>query len=162
MYFGESTTKLDDKGRITVPRRVRETMDVCGHAIWYMTRGFDRSIFLFPREEWMKIREQAGRFSSMDTRVTDFRRLFFAGVAEAKPDNQGRIMVPPHLRTHAGLEDEGVLIGVDDHLELWNKDTWRTFVEGKDTEYKEMAASVFSQTLSGETEAEKGGRRDDH
>ena len=74
MYFGEAQTVLDDKGRITVSRRYRETMKVMGHVIWYMTRGFDGSIFLFPREEWQKIRKQAGRYSSMDARAIDFRR----------------------------------------------------------------------------------------
>ncbi len=157
MYYGESITKFDDKGRITVPRRVRETMDVYGHAIWYMTRGFDRCVFLFHRDEWQKIRSQIGRHASMDSRALDFRRLFFSGVAEVKPDNQGRIAVPSHLREHASLDGEAVLIGVDDHLELWNKDAWRAFVEGKEAEYKEIAAAVFSGAESGEADNQKGG-----
>lgn len=160
MYFGESVSKLDDKGRVTVPRRIRETMEVHGHAIWYMTRGFDRCVFLFPSDEWNKIRAQAGRYSSMDAKVLDFRRLFFSSVAEARPDAQGRLAVAPHLREHAGLDGddrEAVLIGVDDHLELWNRENWRSFVERSEETYKEMAAPVFGGTESGGAEKEKGG-----
>ena len=81
MYFGEAQTALDSKGRITIPRRFRETMDVLGHAIWYISRGFDNSLFLFHREEWEKIRKQVSRYSSMNARALDFRRLLFGSVA---------------------------------------------------------------------------------
>lgn len=145
MYYGEHHTVLDDKGRITVPRRFRETMDVLGHAIWYMTRGFDKSIFLFHRDTWNEIREQSSKFSTMNAKAIDFRRLFFGGVAEVRPDRQGRISVPVHLREHAGLERESVLIGVDDHLELWSKKSWCAFQELKYTEYKEMASHLFAR-----------------
>lgn len=145
MYFGEHQTVLDDKGRVTVPRRFRETMDVLGHAVWYMTRGFDNSIFLFHHDEWNKIRTQAGRFSTMNSKALDFRRLFFGSVAEVRPDRQGRIPVPVHLREHAGLERESVLIGVDDHLELWSREAWRAFQDAKDVEFKEMAGQLFAE-----------------
>lgn len=143
MYFGEAQTVLDDKGRITVPRRFRETMDVLGHVLWYMTRGFDGSIFLFPREEWDKIREQAKQYASMDARAIDFRRMFFGSVSEVRPDRQGRMPVAAHLREHAGLEREAVLIGVDDHLELWSRDAWRAYQAGKESEFKQIAAELF-------------------
>lgn len=144
MYFGESATVLDDKSRITVPRRVRETMDYEGHLQWFMTRGFDGAIFMFPRPEWDKIREGAKRFASMDARALDFRRLFFGSVAEARPDKQGRIPVPQHLREHAGLDREAVLIGADDHLELWSRENWKQYQERKEAEYRDMASFMFT------------------
>ncbi len=160
MYYGESITKLDDKGRITVPVRVRETMNVLGHALWYMTRGFDGCIFLFHQEEWNKIRKQASQYSSMDAKALDFRRLFFSSVCDVRPDAQGRMPVPQHLREHAGLDKEAVLIGVDDHLELWSKDGWRAFVQNKEAEYKQMAGALFSQAEGESGGMQKGGLSD--
>lgn len=144
MYFGEAQTSVDDKGRITVSRRFRETMNVLGHNLWYMTRGYDGSIFLFPRQEWEKIRSEARTRSSMDAKAIDFRRMFFGSVAEVQPDGQGRLLVPQHLREYAGLDKEAVLIGVDDHLELWSKDEWRAFQDGNQSSYKNMAAELFA------------------
>jgi MraZ protein len=155
MYFGESQTVLDDKGRITIPRRIRETMNVMGHIQWFMTRGFDQSIFLFPRDEWDKIRSQAGKHSSMNAQAIDFRRMFFGSVAEAQPDRQGRMPVPAHLREHAMLDKEVVLIGVDDHLELWSRKVWRAYQEEKQTEFKEMASLLFA---GGESEGASEGQ----
>jgi len=144
MYFGESSTTIDEKGRITVPRRFRETMDVLGHAVWYMTRGFDHALFLFHREEWNKLRAQANRRPLMNAQALDFRRFLFSGVSEVKPDRQGRMSVPAHLREYAGIEKDAVLIGVDDHLELWSKEAWLAFQESNEARYKEMAAEIFA------------------
>lgn len=144
MYFGEAQTSVDEKGRINVSRRFRETMRVLGHTLWYMTRGFDGSIFLFPRDEWEKIRLQARTRPSMDANAIDFRRMFFGSVAEVQPDRQGRMLVPQHLREYAGLGKEAVLIGVDDHLEIWDRDAWRSFQDDNQSTYKQTATEVLA------------------
>ena len=144
MYFGTAETVLDDKNRVTVPRRFRETMDVLGHAVWYLARGFDHSISLYPHSEWNKVRKQTNRFSSMNAQALDFRRLLFASATEIRPDRQGRIPIPAHLREYAGLEREAVLIGVDDHLELWPRNTWLAFQQQQDAGFKGMAAQLFA------------------
>lgn len=162
VYFGEIQTSLDEKGRITVPRRFRELMDVAGHIQWYATRGFDRAIFLFHREEWEKIRAQVSRYSSMNAPAIDFRRLFFGSVTEVRSDRQGRMAIPSYLRDHAGLEKEAVLIGVDDHLELWSRDAWRAFQKNKEAEFKEMAGRLFAGGDDPAAATEKGETDHEH
>jgi MraZ protein len=144
MYFGEYTVKVDDKGRLTVPSRLRNVMEVEGDAVWYMTRGFDGCIAMYPRDEWRRIRAQVSRYSSMNPKALDFRRMFFSSMGEAKIDGQGRMAVAPHLRELGGIdaESEAVLIGVDDHLEIWNLDRWRSFQSGNEAAYKEMATLI--------------------
>jgi transcriptional regulator MraZ len=160
VYFGEADMRLDEKGRLTVPRRMRDTMRSQAHLVWYLTRGFDGCIFLFPQQEWLKIQEQAGRHSSMSGRALDFRRLFYSGVTEATVDRQGRLPVAGPLREHADLEKDVVLIGVDDHLELWDKRAWESYRERKEAEYKEMASSLFDADGPALVATEKGGRDD--
>ena len=157
MYFGEAITRLDEKGRITIPRNMRDRMEVLGHIQWYMTRGFDGCIFMFERGEWDKLRAQVSRFSAMNAKVLDFRRLLFGSVAEVRADGQGRMAVPPHLREHANLDKDVVLLGVDDHLELWDKDTWRAFQRNKEAEFKEMATPLFAGDDASGAGTEKGG-----
>jgi len=144
MYFGEAQTVLDEKGRLTVPRHFRQTMDVLSHVVWYMTRGFDHSIFLFPQPAWETIREQASRFPAMNAEAADFRRLFFASVARSQLDRQGRVSIPCHLREYARVDHDVALIGVDDHLELWSREAWRSFQESKEAEFRRMATQLFA------------------
>ena len=155
MYYGEAVTKLDDKGRITVPSRIRETMNHEGHLSWFMARGYDRSIFLFHRDAWNLIRGQVSHYSSMDAKTLGFRRLFFSSVAEARLDPQGRMAVPQHLREYAGIDKDAVLIGVEDHLELWNRDAWRAFQESTGEGYEELASLLFSPAGAQDAQPER-------
>ena len=144
MYFGEAHTVLDEKGRITLPRRFRQAMEVMGHDVWYMARGFDASVSLFPPAKWEKIRTQANAHPLMDAFAGDFRRLFYGSATQVRPDRQGRMPVAPQLREHAGLEKAAVLIGVDDHLELWSEENWRQFQQDRGGEFRQMATELFA------------------
>jgi MraZ protein len=153
MYYGESQTSLDDKGRLTVPRQFRLLMDANDHDTWYMTRGFDGAIFLFPSEEWKKLKDLGSGHSPLDPRMLDFRRMFVGSAAKVKLDKAGRFAVPALLREYASLEKDGVLLGVDDHLELWSKEGWCAFQQRQMAQYKEMAAALFaSKDGAGTTE----------
>jgi len=144
MYFGEHQVSFDEKGRMTLPKRFRSLSEGLGHIVWYMTRGFDKTISLYHRDEWMKIQGQVSAYSSMNTKAIDFKRLLLASVAEGKLDDLGRMIVPPYLRDMAGIDKEAILIGVGDHLELWSRDAWRDFQRQGDTGFKEMAAQLFA------------------
>jgi MraZ protein len=51
--------------------------------------------------------------------------LFYGEAAELEVDKQGRILIPGYLREYADLLSEAVLIGAEDHLELWNADAYK-------------------------------------
>ncbi len=155
MYYGESQASLDDKGRLNVPMQFRSVMDVHDHDVWYMTRGFDGAIFVFEKENWQRLVQQSGGHLPLEPRMLDFRRLFLGGVAKVKRDNQGRLPVPAHLREYAGIDREAVVLGVEDHLELWSKEGWRAFQDRQAERYKAMAAELFGPGL-GAAAATKG------
>lgn len=146
MYYGESSTTLDDKGRMSVPVQFRTLMEAHDHDTWYFTRGFDGAVFLFHKAQWEALLQQGKHTAPLDPRMLDFRRMFLGSAAKVKRDRQGRLAVPPHLREHAGIggsEREAVLIGVEDHLELWSKAGWQTFQERQAEAYKAQAAVFF-------------------
>ena len=149
MYYGESSTSLDDKGRMNLPLQFRSVMDALDHDTWFMTRGFDGAVFLFEKEQWAKLQQETKGFSTLDPRMLDFRRFFLGSVAKVKRDGQGRLPVPGHLREYAGIDREAVLIGVEDHLELWGKETWRAFQQEQAQQYKAMAAELFGRKHGG-------------
>ena len=122
MLLGEYAHTLDDKNRLTLPAKFRESF--VGGGI--VTRGLDGCLYLFARQQWEDL--VAGRLSELDPLLEETRlmnRYFFSGAAEAEPDKQGRINLPPALIEHARLGREVVVAGVQDHLEIWDRATWR-------------------------------------
>jgi division/cell wall cluster transcriptional repressor MraZ len=58
-------------------------------------------------------------------------------------DRQGRLRVPPELARLASLGGDVVLLGVGDHLELWDRRTWESYLDEKQPRYDEIAESAF-------------------
>ncbi len=122
MLLGEYAHTLDDKNRLTLPAKFRESF-VDGGVV---TRGLDGCLYLFARQQWEDL--VSGRLAELDPLLEETRlmnRYFFSGAAEAEPDKQGRINVPPALIEHGRLGREVVVAGVQDHLEIWDRAAWR-------------------------------------
>jgi MraZ protein len=122
MLLGEFEHTLDDKNRLTLPARFRQSFAGGG----VVTRGLDGCLHIYAREEWEQL--VSSRLGSLDPLSGDDRKMqryFFSGAAEFEPDKQGRIMVPAALIGHAKLGREVIVAGVYDHLEIWDRTSWR-------------------------------------
>jgi MraZ protein len=75
--------------------------------------------------------------------VRAFNRLFYARAERIEVDGQGRIRIPPPLATLSGLEKEAVLLGVHDHLELWDRGRWETYLADKSSQFDQIAENAF-------------------
>ena len=56
--------------------------------------------------------------------MRDFTRYLFAGASEVELDKQGRILIPANLREFAELEKEVTILGVNNRIEIWNRERW--------------------------------------
>jgi len=87
---------------------------------------------MFPQEE---IRRVADRLKQrvLDGEVTtNEQRRWAASIHEVKTDAQGRMAIPPKLRTFAGLDREVVLIGVMERAEIWDAEAWSAVEQDSD------------------------------
>ena len=83
----------------------------------------------YPQEEWKIFEEKLKQLPLTSTGARKFVRFFFAGAVECDLDNQGRIILPSNLREYAGLKKDIVSIGVNNRIEIWNKENWKEYNE---------------------------------
>ena len=124
LFLGEYEHALDDRGRITLPRKIRHELD---ERDVVLTRGFDTCIFGFDKSSW---ETEAGKH--LETPVTDstarsLRRYLFSGAQKADIDKLGRILLPAQLKEYASISRSIVVIGAGDHFEIWDKEKWREY-----------------------------------
>ena len=122
MLLGEYDHTLDDKNRLTLPARFRQTF-VDGIVV---TRGMDGCLFAYTREAWESM--VGSRLATLNTLSKEGRRMqrfFFSGATETELDKQGRVGIPSALLEHAKLGRDVVVAGVHDHLEIWDRAAWR-------------------------------------
>ena len=100
MFLGQYQHSIDAKGRLIVPAKFREGLG----ERFVVTKGLDNCLFAYPQEEWKIFEEKLKQLPLTNPGARKFVRFFFAGAVECELDNQGRIMVPTHLREYAGLK----------------------------------------------------------
>lgn len=126
MFLGEYEHTLDDKNRLTLPARFREAF--ADGAV--VTRGMDGCLSVFTKAEWERfVSVRLGELDPFSSEARQIERFLFSGAAEAEPDRQGRVMIPSALLQHAKLSREVVVAGVRDHVEIWDRATWRGYLE---------------------------------
>jgi MraZ protein len=122
MLLGEYEHTIDDKNRLTLPAKFREAL---AEGVVVM-RGMDGCLYAYPRGEWLeRFQLRVGGLDPLQREGRKLQRHFFSGAAEAELDKQGRIMIPAPLLRYAGLARDVVVAGVHDHLEIWDRETWR-------------------------------------
>jgi len=120
VFLGEFQHAIDDKGRLTIPAKFRE--ELAGGAV--VTRGFEKYLLLYTTDSFTRLTVRAKSLSPTDPENRALLRLAFSGASEAAPDKQGRIHIPPFLRTYASLDGECVIVGVGDYVEIWSRAGW--------------------------------------
>ena len=122
MLLGTHEHTIDDKNRLTLPARFRESF--AGGIV--VKRGIERCLDAYRREDWVRLVES--RLAPLDPLSKETRQLqryLYSGASEAEPDKQGRVMIPAQLLEHAKLGREVVVAGVHDRLEIWDRAAWR-------------------------------------
>ena len=120
-FFGRYDHSLDAKGRLILPARLRVRLGTrC-----FLTPHLERCIAVWPLETF-EAEIGARKSKAVDSWSRNDMRDWFAAVDEIEIDAQGRILVAADLRDYARLEREVVVVGVDDHVELWSPQGWST------------------------------------
>jgi len=143
MFYGEYTHIIDRKGRIILPAKFRQIVKERGIKRFYLTRGLDRCLFLFPEDEWRAQEEKFKVLSFTHQEARRFTRLYFSGAQEVIPDSQGRILIPQYLKDFAELRKEIVIIGVSNRIEVWSKTLWKEFYESSRSDFEETAEKLL-------------------
>jgi MraZ protein len=147
MFAGEYACKLDDKGRFSVPTSLRESFILSGgggetrRAVLVKSHR-ERCLWLLPVPHWRSLLElQQQRLSERESRL--FMHHVLYDVVEVEMDRANRFLVPRRLREHLGTDDNLVLVGMYDHLEVWGSRDWSSHVAALEEEHEMTLDSVL-------------------
>jgi MraZ protein len=122
MFYGETRISIDEKGRVSIPTEHRvPIMALCGGLLVICYNPYESEcLWLFPKPEWERIREQAMRLSSAKAAHREFQRRLVGSAAHTDMDANGRILLPHAARSQAALGKGAVLLGLAQKFELWS------------------------------------------
>jgi MraZ protein len=145
LLTGTFTRALDEKLRVAVPKAVREALESSPEKAVYVAPGTDGSLVIHTEESFQRLADRLSQASPTRQDVRAYTRLFYAQAQRVELDQQGRLRIPPLLATWAELEKEVVLLGVQDHLELWSAGRWQAYLAQKQPQYDQIAEAAFGE-----------------
>ena len=127
---GSYQHNIDAKGRLTVPVKLREQL---GES-FYLTKGIDGCIFVYPEKEWESFLERLCALPL--AQAAPVQRHFISNSALVETDSMGRILIPKNLREYAALEKDTLFLGVGRRGEIWSA-----------VRYEEMCAKISQEDI---------------
>ncbi|MDR3707214.1 MAG: division/cell wall cluster transcriptional repressor MraZ [Capsulimonadaceae bacterium] len=129
MYWGGFEHTVDDKGRVIIPSKFRPQLG----EKFIITKGLDHCLFVLTEEDFRTFFDEKFKAQPfLDKNSIMLQRFFCAEAIDANLDNQGRVALSPHLRDWAMIETQSdvSIVGMTNHVEIWNKKRWSEFVRG--------------------------------
>jgi MraZ protein len=143
LLTGTHPRTLDDKKRLGMPRKLREQLGEPNTL--FVSPGPDQCLWLFTQAELEQLSAKLDQAPAADAEARVFRRLYFAQTEAVDVDRSGRILIPDRLAQFAALQREVVLIGVRDHVELWDAQRWQQYLTQNAPRFDAVAEGAFSK-----------------
>lgn len=127
---GEFKNAIDEKGRISFPAKLRGQIE---GSRFYLTKGFERCLWLFPPDEWDRVSTSIRSGTSLlDTKARMIQRRIIGPAQLVEIDKSGRISVPQTLREYAGLSNQTIILGIGHYIEIWSEETYEKYLAETD------------------------------
>lgn len=122
MFLGEFNPNITSGNRIALPKKHREQLT--GDTV-VLSKGFEKCILIYDLEDWSeRVERQVDNLASEGIKRSNLERYIYTSAAEASVDSQGRIVIPSDLKNYAGADGKTAVIGVGDHIEVWDAEVW--------------------------------------
>ena len=119
-FTGEYHHNLDAKGRLIIPAKFRDQLGM----EFTVTRSLDGCLAMYAAKEWEILENKLNALPMTNEKARGLKRFLLGSANTCELDKQGRILIPPVLRDKANLDKDITLLGVGDHIEIWNADLY--------------------------------------
>jgi len=141
MFAGRFEYALDDKNRISIPSKFRETLSI-QYDMRLILTNLDSCIVAYPYQEWLNIQERIEKLGAIRKEAREFLRFFYSGVSECTIDRLGRILIPQSLKTYAQIKKNVTIVGMNKKIEIWAQEKWEELVHKATSNLEQMVDIV--------------------
>lgn len=150
LLYGEYELTLDDKNRLLIPAEYRRSLNPTDESTTFFIKlGKNNRPWMYSSARWLEL-ASAGS-SGMDPGDEDLERDHFNYGMTSKLDwdKQGRVVIPERILRKTGTGKEVMLVGIRDHLELWNRAAWEQYTDELLARHAERGKSRQAQQPQG-------------
>jgi MraZ protein len=108
-----------------------------------LTRGYEQCLFVYPQDEWAKVEDSIRGLSPSNPQHRFFVRTLLQWAVDCQLDSQARLSIPQDLLKFAGIENEVLILGVLERIEIWNPKIYEAYMNNQPATYETVAEVVL-------------------
>ena len=140
MFFGHYEHSLDEKGRLLLPRKIKEELKE--NSPLYVLKGFEGCLSVYNQSDFLKLCAECEKVSFNKKNSRDYLRAVLSSVIELPLDKVNRIQLPKDTLTRYHISKNVIIIGVGDHFEIWDSESYHRYEEEVNSHFEEIAESL--------------------
>lgn len=144
-FTSEYEGKLDVKGRLVLPSRIKAQLPEGGSSELVIRRGFEQCFIIYPMVEFKKVFSKISGLSEFNEEYRKLQRNFFSGTATVELDNNGRFVVPKNMLTYANIDKDVILVGMGNKVEVWNPSIYEKHLIQDPSELSKLAEKYLNE-----------------
>jgi MraZ protein len=153
LLTGEYQHVIDSKSRVLISNKLRSQIDSDEHGSnFYLVLGANGILCLYPEKYFEQIVLAVAPGTTAPDEAVAFERMSFALASKVELDAQGRLLINDRLRKRAGLKDQITLVGVRDHIEIWNNENWEQYLDDNMAQYQKQMSQARQAVLRKQNE----------
>ncbi len=145
-FTGEYSYTIDAKGRVNIPAKFRQSLAPENDNTFVITRGMDPCIWVYPLTAWQYIEDNLKELSAISPINRSFIRSTSRYASAVKFDKQGRIILSSQLMDYANIDNDALIIGMINKIEIWNS-AELSKIENQATELDSSAYDELSEKI---------------
>jgi len=144
VFKGQFIHSIDNKGRVSIPAKLRKYVAPEANNSFVMTQGIDACIDIYPRDQWLTIEEKLLKLNTFIQKESRFLRLMLQNAHEDEMDAQSRIVIPQNLLDYAQIENEVLILGALKKIEIWSPRVYNAYISSSQETFEQIASEVMS------------------
>lgn len=144
-YFsGEYECKVDAKGRMVLPSKIKANLPGVSTNELVVKRGFEPCLVIYPMVEWKKVFSKVAGLNEFNKEYRSFQRNFLRGSSEVDMDAAGRLLIPKTMAKYAGVEKEVIVVGMGNRIEVWDPERYEEYLINDEDEFSKLAEKYLA------------------
>ena len=144
-FTGEHECKLDAKGRLVLPSRLKSVLPSASKNSIVVRKGFEPNLIIYPLSEFQNIYARINSLNEFSSEQRKLKRNLFSSISQVDLDSNGRFLLPKSMISHTGLEKDVILVGMGNVIELWSPDNYKKYLINDANEFSKLAQKYLDE-----------------
>ena len=144
-FTSEHECKLDAKGRLVLPSRLKSVLPEASKKSIIIRKGFEPNLIIYPLHEFQNIYTRINSLNEFSSEQRKLKRNLFSSISQVDLDSNGRFLLPKSMISHTGLDKDVILVGMGNVIELWSPYNYKKYLINDANEFSKLAQKYLDE-----------------